>query len=109
VAPYALADFLDFNDCLGRAERLMRKMRLDGVLQIASFHPLYQFADAGPDDVGNCSNRAPYPTLHLLREASIARAVQSVPEAADIYERNRRTLTDLGFAGWALLGLDSSL
>jgi hypothetical protein len=109
VAPDALADFLDFNDCLGRAERLMRKLRLDGVLQIASFHPLYQFADVGPDDVGNCSNRAPYPTLHLLREASIARAVQSVPEAADIYERNRRTLTDLGFAGWALLGLDSSL
>ena len=109
VAPDALADFLDFNDCLGRAERLLRKLRLDGVLQIASFHPQYQFADAAPDDVSNCSNRAPYPTLHLLREDSIARAVQAVPDAADIFERNRRTLKDLGFAGWALLGLDSSL
>jgi hypothetical protein len=109
VAPDALADFLDFNDCLGRAERLLRKLRLDGVLQIASFHPQYQFADAAPDDVSNCSNRAPYPTLHLLRQDSIARAVQAVPDAADIFERNRRTLTDLGFGGWALLELDSSL
>ena len=109
VAPGALADFLDFNDFLGRADRLLRKLRLDGVLQIASFHPNYQFADAGLDDVSNCSNRAPYPTLHLLREDSIARAVQAVPDAADIFERNRRTLSDLGFAGWAALGLDSSL
>ena len=109
LAPDALADFLDFNDFLGRADRLLRKLRLDGVLQIASFHPQYQFADAAPDDVSNCSNRAPYPTLHLLREDSIARAVQAVPDAADIFERNRRTLSDLGFAGWALLGLDSSL
>jgi len=106
VAPDALADFWDFNDCLGRADRLLRKLRLDGVLQIASFHPQYQFADADTDDIGNCSNRAPYPTLHLLREASIARAVQAVPDAADIYERNRQTLTTLGFAGWAALGLD---
>ena len=109
VAPGALADFLDFNDFLGRADRLLRKLRLDGVLQIASFHPQYQFADAAPDDVSNCSNRAPYPTLHLLREDSIARAVQAMPDAAEIFERNRRKLTDLGFAGWALLGLDSSL
>jgi hypothetical protein len=107
VAPDALADFLDFNDCLGRSERLLRKLGLDGVLQIASFHPRYQFADAEPDDVSNCSNRAPYPTLHLLREASIARVVQAVPDAADIYERNRQTLATLGFAGWAALGLDS--
>ena len=109
VAPDALADFLDFNDCLGRADRLLRKLRLDGVLQIASFHPQYQFADAGPDDVSNCSNRAPFPTLHLLREASITRAVQAVPDAADVFERNRQTLTALGFAGWASLGLDQPL
>ena len=69
-------DFLDFNDFLDAADELLLDLELDGVLQIASFHPQYQFADAGPDDVGNCSNRAPYPTLHLLREASIARAVQ---------------------------------
>lgn len=109
VAPDAFGDFLDFNDFLGRADRLLRKLELDGVLQIASFHPRYQFADAEPDDVTNCSNRAPYPTLHLLREDSIARAVQAVPDAADIFERNRRTLTDLSFAGWASLRLDSSL
>ena len=109
IAPFLLPDFLDFNDCLGRADRLLRKLRLDGVLQIASFHPLYQFADSEADDVSNCSNRAPFPTLHLLREASITRAVQAVPDAADVFERNRQTLTALGFAGWAALGLDQQL
>ncbi|MEY4267655.1 MAG: hypothetical protein RIS90_2190, partial [Pseudomonadota bacterium] len=66
----------------------------------------FQFAHTAPQDPGNNTNRAPYPTLHLLREASIARAVQAVPDAADSYERNRQTLATLGFAGWAALGLD---
>jgi hypothetical protein len=106
VAPDAFGDFLDFNDFLGRADRLLRKLRLDGVLQIASFHPRYQFADASPDDMSNCSNRAPYPTLHLLREDSISRALEGFPDAADIYQRNAQTLNALGASAWAKLGLD---
>jgi len=106
VAPEALADFLEFNACLGRADRLLRKLGLDGVLQIASFHPRYQFADASPEDMSNCSNRAPYPTLHLLREDSISRALHTFPDAADIYQRNAQTLNALGASAWAKLGLD---
>ena len=88
VHPHVLDDFLDFNDFLDVADAALVDLGLDGTLQIASFHPQYQFADSEPDDITNHSNRSPYPTLHLLRESSIARAVASVPDAADIYERN---------------------
>ena len=100
VLPHALADFLDFNDCLYFADRLLKELRLEGTLQIASFHPHYQFEGAAPDDIENYTNRAPYPILHLLREASIERAVDAFPDAADIYGRNQQTLRRLGFAGW---------
>jgi len=76
---------------------------LQGVIQLASFHPQFQFADTTPDDIGNYTNRAPFPTLHLLREASIARAVAAFPEAETIYERNIETLQDLGIEGWRAL------
>ena len=105
ILPDALPDFLDFNDFLGVADRTLAKLKLDGVVQIASFHPAYQFADAAPDDMANCTNRAPYPILHLLREASVARAVAAFPEAESIYEHNIATLQKLGPAGWAALGL----
>lgn len=105
IAPLALPDFLDFNDFLDRADRLLRKMRLDGVFQIASFHPQYQFADAAPDDISHFTNRAPYPILHLLREDSIDRAVAAFPDAALIYEHNVETLRALGHAGWQALGV----
>ena len=103
VHPNALTDFLDFNDFLEAADAALEDLGLDGVLQIASFHPDYQFDGAEPDDPGNASNRAPYPTLHLLREASVDRAVEAFPEAEAIFENNLRTLAALGVDGWAAL------
>lgn len=100
ILPDAVADFLDFNDLLYFAERLLGSLGLEGTLQIASFHPHYQFAGTEPDDIENYTNRAPYPILHLLREDSIARAVAAFPDAADIYERNQATMRRLGHDGW---------
>ena len=105
IAPLALPDFLDFNDFLDRADRLLRKMHLEGIFQIASFHPQFQFADAAPDDISHFTNRAPYPVLHLLREESIDRAVAAFPDAALIYEHNMQTLRALGHAGWQALNV----
>jgi len=104
VHPQVLQDFDDYNDFLDVADALLAEMGLEGELQIASFHPDYRFADAEPDDVANCSNRAPYPTLHLLREDSVERAVDSeAGNAHEIVERNIRTLRELGPEGWKTL------
>lgn len=103
IHPNVLVDFLDFNDFLEAADAALEELGLDGVLQIASFHPDYQFDGTGPDDPGNASNRSPYPTLHLLREASVDRAVEAFPEAEAIFENNLRTLEALGPQGWASL------
>ncbi|GDY35998.1 DUF1415 domain-containing protein [Acidovorax sp. NB1] len=103
VLPHCLQDFLDFNDFLGDAEGLLDALGLDGILQIASFHPQFQFAGTEVDDVTNCTNRAPYPTLHLLREDSIDRAVEVFPEAEAIFERNMEVLEGLGLEGWRAL------
>jgi hypothetical protein len=103
IAPQAFPGFLDFNDFLVRADRLLRKLRLEGDFQIASFHPQFQFADADPGDISHYTNRAPYPILHLLREESIDRAVEAYPDAAQIYEKNMNTLRALGPAGWQAL------
>ena len=100
VHPQVLGDFLDYNDFLGDADALVEAMDLDGVLQVASFHPQYQFAGSEPDDIDNYTNRAPWPTLHLLREASIDRAVAAYPDPDAIIERNIATVRELGFAGW---------
>lgn len=108
IAPQVLADFLDYNDFLGVADKLLRKLKLDGVLQIASFHPQFQFGGTEPDDITNYTNRAPYPCLHLLREASVDRAVAAFPEAETIFERNMETLEALGLAGWDALGVGKS-
>jgi hypothetical protein len=105
VLPHCLQDFLDFNDFLGRAEAVLDDMELEGTLQIASFHPQFQFAGTDADDVTNCTNRSPYPTLHLLREESIDRAVEVFPEAESIFERNMEVLEGLGTKGWAELGV----
>jgi hypothetical protein len=105
MAPLCLDDFLAFNDFLGQGERLIRRMQLEGVLQLASFHPHYQFADTEADDVTNFTNRAPYPTLHLLREESIDRAVSAFPQAESIFEANMETMRQLGLAGWQALGV----
>lgn len=105
MAPDCLQDFLDFNDFLGEADAILAELGLEGELQIASFHPQFRFAGTEADDITNCTNRAPYPTLHLLREASIDRAVAAFPEAETIYEKNMQTLERLGPAGWQALGL----
>jgi hypothetical protein len=103
IVPQALSDFLDYNDCLFFAERMLKQLRLEGIVQIASFHPFYQFEGSEPDDIENYTNRAPYPILHLLREDSIERAVQAFPDAEEIYERNQETLRRIGLAGWTAL------
>lgn len=105
IHPTLFADFLEFNDLTAIAEDAVVEHGLEGILQIASFHPHFQFEGTEPDDIGNHTNRAPYPTLHLLREASIARAVEAVPDAETIYERNIETLHRIGLSGWLALGL----
>jgi hypothetical protein len=105
IAPYCLQDFLDFNDFLGKADKLIAKMKLVGTIQLANFHPQYQFASTEPDDITNFTNRAPYPTLHLLRETSIDQAVEAFPEAEAIFEVNMETMERLGVQGWNDLGV----
>ena len=108
IAPQALADFLDFNDFTGRAERRLARAGYDGVLQLASFHPKFQFAGSEEGDITNATNRSPYPILHLLREDSVSQAVDAFPDAAEIFERNIETLERLGAEGWAALDVGPS-
>ena len=107
IHPHVLSDFLDYNDFLDTADEVIDELNLAGEIQVASFHPRYQFAGTNANDIGNYSNRSPYPTLHLLREASIDKAVAAFPEADDIFETNIATLEKLGHDGWAKLGLSS--
>ncbi len=100
IVPHMLADFLDYNDFLDEADSMLEHADPDVQLQIASFHPDYQFAGSAADDMDNYTNRSPYPMLHLLREDSVERAVQAFPEVELIYERNIATLRKLGLAGW---------
>lgn len=100
IHPHVLNDFLDYNDFLDTVDAAIEALGLAGVLQVASFHPDYRFAGTAADDVGNLTNRSPHPMLHLLREDSIARAVDAFPDAAAIYERNIETLRRLGVNGW---------
>ena len=109
IAPECFSDFLDFNDFLADADQALVDLDLDGVLQIASLHPQYQFAGTTDDDITNCTNRAPYPTLHLLREDSVSRDVQAFPDAALIYDRNTALLREMGTAGWQALGMQARL
>ena len=103
IHPWVLQDFFEYNNFLDRADNLLDKAGLNGVIQIASFHPQYQFADTTPDDITNSTNRSPYPMLHLLREDSLTKAIDAVPEAATIFERNMETLRNLGSDGWQQL------
>jgi hypothetical protein len=100
VHPDVLGDFLDYNDFLDNADAAVEALDLHGVLQVASFHPDYQFAGAAADDIGNYTNRSPWPTLHLLREDSVERAVAAFPDPDVIVERNLLTLEKLGREGW---------
>lgn len=103
IAPNTLADFLDFNDLAARAERRLAREGYEGQFQLATFHPRFQFAGTDADDITNATNRAPYPTLHLLREDSVSRAVDAFPDAEAIFGRNIETLEALGEAGWTAL------
>jgi hypothetical protein len=106
IHPFAMTDFSDYNDFLGVADNTLRSLAMQGEIQIASFHPLYRFADTAADAIENYSNRSPYPILHLLREASIARASASMADTDGIYRRNMETLRALGADGWRALWRD---
>ncbi len=103
IVPDMLQDFMDFNDFVGQAHDLLVDLKLEGELQIADFHPQYQFAGTSAQDITNFTNRSPYPTLHLLREASIDRAVEAFPDPEAIFEANMQTLRQLGMDGWTAL------
>lgn len=106
VHPRAMVDFLDYHFFLAETDALLKRLELDGTYQIASLHPQYEFAGTDPDDIDNVTNRSPYPTLHLLREASIDRAVAAFPDAESIYERNIDTVRRLGHEGWKKLWIE---
>jgi hypothetical protein len=103
IHPWVLQDFSDYNEFLDIADVILAGLGMEGEIQIASFHPDYQFSGTQRDDVSNYTNRAPYPILHLLREDSISRAVASVPDTDAIYKRNIATLKALGKDGWVKL------
>ena len=103
IHPRVLTGFLEYNDFLGQADAAVQEEGLDGVIQIASFHPDYRFAGTETDDIGNYSNRSPFPILHLLREESVARAVDAFPDPDSIVDRNLATLATLGHDGWQRL------
>ena len=107
IHPHVLQDFLDYNDFLEFADGVVEELGLEGVLQVASFHPHYQFEGTEPDDITNYTNRSPYPTLHLLRESSVEAAVAAFPEAEQIYEKNIETMKRLGHDGWDALDLEA--
>ncbi|HUR88434.1 MAG TPA: DUF1415 domain-containing protein [Ramlibacter sp.] len=108
IVPHCLHDFLEFNDVVHRAERLVRKRGMEGVMQVASFHPHYRFEGTEEDDITNFTNRSPYPVVHLLREDSISRAVAAFPDARAIYEANMDTMRRIGHEGWHALGAGPS-
>ena len=103
IHPWVLNDFIEFNDFLQICDAAVVDLDLEGEIQVASFHPQYQFAGTRPDDIENCTNRSPYPTLHLLREASIERVLELVPDPDAIYENNIQRMRELGPDGWRAL------
>jgi hypothetical protein len=103
IHPWVLTDFIEYNNFLEVCDATVADLELEGELQVASFHPQYQFEGSQPDDIENYTNRSPYPILHLLREASVERAVAAVGDTDEIYLRNMRTLRNLGHAGWQRL------
>jgi hypothetical protein len=106
IHPYVLTDFLDFNDFLDTVDLAVAEPEFNDEFQVASLHPQYQFAGTAPDDIENYTNRSPYPMLHLLREASVDRAVAAFPDADHIFDNNVETMKKLGHEGWKRLNLD---
>ncbi|WP_274572326.1 DUF1415 domain-containing protein [Neisseria leonii] len=105
VHPTLFPDFPVFNDMLDAADAALADNQVEGIIQIAPFHPDFQFAGSRPDDIGNYTNRSPYPTLHLIREASIAKAVEAFPDPEQIFGRNIRLLEEMGHRGWEKLAV----
>jgi hypothetical protein len=103
IHPWVLTDFIEFNDFLQICDAAVAELGLEGELQVASFHPQYQFAGTRADDIGNYTNRSPFPMLHVLREASVERALAAVTDPDAIYENNIRRLETLGIEGWHAL------
>ena len=103
IHPRVLTDFYEYNAFLDVVDNTVEELGLTGTLQVASFHPYYQFADTGQDDIANYTNRSPFPLLHLLRESSIERAVGAIADPDEIYEKNIDTLRRLGREGWRKL------
>ena len=108
IHPWVLNDFVEYNEFLQFCDETVREAGLEGEIQVASFHPRYQFAGTDPDDIENHTNRSPFPTLHLLREASVERALSAVADPASIYENNILKLRALGPEGWRALWRDES-
>jgi hypothetical protein len=106
IHPWVLTDFIEYNDFLDVCNTTIADLDLEGEIQVASFHPQYRFADTNSEDIENYTNRSPYPMLHLLRESSIDRAIEAVPDTDEIYRKNIRTLRELGHAGWQRLWFD---
>lgn len=106
IHPQVLSDFLDYNDFLDDCDATIAALGLEGELQVASFHPNYQFAGTAEQDISNFTNRSPYPMLHLLRESSVARAVASFPAIDEVGPKNMETLRRLGHDGWRRLWVD---
>jgi hypothetical protein len=106
IHPWVLTDFIEYNDFLEVCEAVIAELGLEGELQVASFHPQYRFEGTESEDIENYTNRSPYPMLHILREASVERAVAAVADSDEIYRRNIRTLKALGHAGWQRLWRD---
>jgi uncharacterized protein len=106
IHPWVLADFIEYNDFLDVCDAAIVESGLEGELQVASFHPQYRFEGTQSEDIENYTNRSPFPMLHLLREASIERAIAAVPDTDEIYRRNIRTLRTLGHEGWQRLWRD---
>ena len=105
VHPTLFPDFDTFNDMLDIADAAVVENGLEGIIQIAPFHPDFQFEGTDSDDIGNYTNRSPYPTLHLIREDSIAKAAQAFPDASAIFERNIALLEKMGHEGWDKLDI----
>ena len=96
IHPMVLAEFGDYNQFLNHADGLLTQMRLEGIYQIASFHPNYQFGGTDPDDAENYTNRSPYPLLHLIREESLERAIAGFPGVEQVPARNIELMNSIG-------------
>ncbi len=109
IEPKLFADFEVFLDVVALAEQVLEDIDATGTIQIAPFHPNFQFADEPPEDITNYTNRSPYPILHLIRESSIDQAVAAFPDAGSIFERNKTLLRTMGTEGWSSLGIEYPL